>query len=175
MVQVNLMKNLFPLAQAPPVPLEIDKLVCQEYKPDVGKLDGPICTKPKTRRRTRARIKEVKCYEASLHQDDASWPDDGSLSMTSTMHRAKGLYAMGSLNSNARATAAAYSCSTAADFVCYQETKVCEAAREETENTHRHHKWSVSISACGARPKGGPSAGVAVGTRAHIGMKNSFH
>ena len=100
-VRVNLMNGLFPMAIAPPVPIDIHKLVCGRSAPDLGLFEGPTFTKPRTRRRTKAKVKAVKCYEASLHQDDVCWPDDGSLSMTSRAHRAKVPYALDSLNSNA--------------------------------------------------------------------------
>ena len=100
--------------------------------PDLGKFEGSTLTTPKNRRRIRERIRTAKCYEASLHHDDVCWPDDGSLSMTSKVHRARGLYALDSLNSNAWPAAEKYSCSTTADFVCYQEAKIGETAREET-------------------------------------------
>ena len=70
------------------------------YKPDVGKCDGPVFTKPRARRRTRDRVRQAKCYVASLHQDNEDWPDDDSLSMLSEVHKAKGLYAFDSLNSS---------------------------------------------------------------------------
>ena len=120
MVQVNLVKSLFPLAEAPPIPLNLAKLAPCGHRPDLGKFEGPTFTKPRVRRRNRERVKQAKSYEASLHQDHEDWPDDESLSKTSTMHKAKGLYALDSLNSNAWSIAVAYSQSTSADFLVFR-------------------------------------------------------
>ena len=45
---------------------------------------------------------------------------------------------------------------------------------DEAEHGQRQKQWTTSISPCVSGPKGGPSAGVAVCTRSHIGMRNSF-
>ena len=47
------------------------------------------------------------------------------------------------------------------------------AARDEAEHSMNAKQWSASITPCGAGPKGGPSAGVAVCVRSHIGMRQS--
>ena len=59
-------------------------------------------------------------------------------------------------------------------MVLIQEAKVAEVELNDTEATMRAKGWSVSISACGKGAKGGKSAGVAVGVRAHIGMTSSL-
>ena len=69
-VELNLAKTLFQIGEARPVPLRLDKLVSCGHKPDLGKSNGMVFTKPRAnRRRTRQRVKQAKCHEASLHQD----------------------------------------------------------------------------------------------------------
>ena len=96
------------------------------------------------------------------------------MSMFSTVHKAKGLFALDTLIANCWATAVNYGQATTADVLCFQETRVWAAAKDEAEHGRRQKQWTTSISPCVSGPKGGPSAGVAVCTRSHIGMRNSF-
>ena len=86
--------------------------------------------------------------EARPHPLHVDWPDDDSISMYSTAHKAEGLFALDSLNGNCWATAVSYSSRTAADFVCFQEARVWAAAREEAEHGMKLKQWSASLSPC---------------------------
>ena len=41
---------------------------------------------------------------------------------------------------------------------------------ESAQSAARTTKWSCAINECGIGPSGGPSAGVAISTRQHLGM-----
>ena len=170
-VKLDLAKSLFQAGVAPVVPLVLDKLV--PPRPSCDKGTAFALTKPKNRRRTRQRVKQAKTYAASLHPLHVDWPDDDSVSLYSTVHKAEGMFALDQLNPNCWATAVSYCSRTTADFACFQETRVWAAAREETEHGMKLKQWSASISPCVAGPKGGPSAGVAVCVRSHVGMRCS--
>ena len=85
-----------------------------------------------------------------------------------------GLFAIDSINGNAWPAAEEYCMHTEADVMCVQEAKISESEVDDTEAAMKARGWSMSISACGKGAKGGKSAGVAVGVRAHIGMSNSL-
>ena len=170
-VKLDLAKSLFQTGAAPVVPLALDKLVPPRPACDQG--TAHAWTKPKTRRRTRQRVKQAKTYAASLHPLHVDWPDDDSVSLYSTVHKAEGLFALDQLNPNCWASAVSYCSRTTADFACFQETRVWAAARDEAEHGMKLKQWSASISPCVAGPKGGPSAGVAVCVRSHVGMRCS--
>ena len=169
--QLNLAGALFPMMEAPPVPVALEELVCRSSTDGRCQREAPASTTPKVRRRTWAKRKAVRCYEASLQEDDACWPDDGSRRLLSNSHRIKGMYAIDTLNPNAWPAAEEYCSCTTADFVCVQETNIDEPARDEVENAQRYKNWPMSISACGVGDKGGRSAGDAVGTSSHVGMR----
>jgi hypothetical protein len=84
------------------------------------------------------------------------------------------MFAVDTTNANAWPGAEGYCTDTAADFACIQEARVPAGAIAETEAAMRALNWSMSITACGKGPGGGRSAGVAIGAKAHIGMRNSL-
>ena len=136
---VNLSDLLHPLEAAPPVPIELVKCVS-----DTEKRRAPFTAPTPCRRRERPRKAGVVGFEASLHEADAIWPDDGSLSMKSTQHRRKGMFAIDSLNENAWPAAEEYCGQTEADLILIQEAKIAEPELINTEATMRAKGWSVS-------------------------------
>ena len=109
-----------------------------------------------------------------MHPQDAIWPDDGSLPEDDKRHRGKDLFAIDTVNGDTWRAAQEYCCGTQADIVCIQEARITTAEKDDTEATMRATGWSMSIGECGTGAKGGKSAGVAVGTRGHIGMSESL-
>ena len=65
-------------------------------------------------------------FEAGLHKDDAILPDDGSLSKLDKRHRGEGLFAIDTVNGDARAVAEEYCSLSEADIACIQESKVAK-------------------------------------------------
>ena len=96
--QVALRELLFPLEAAPPVPLEMSKLVGDGPRP---KHQRPVTVPTPCRRRNRPRKQGVVGVEASLHEADPIWPDDGSLSKHDGRHRCNGMFAVDTTNANA--------------------------------------------------------------------------
>ena len=117
---------------SPPVPIELAK--CVELS---NGRQTPSTTPSPCRRRKRPRKNEVGGYEASLHEADAAWPDDGSLSKKSVQHRRMGLIAIDSLNRNAWPSAEEYCMHTEADVVFVQEAKIREVQADDTEAAMR--------------------------------------
>ena len=108
------------------------------------------------------------------HEDDCVWPKEESVASSDRSHRKHNLLAIDSLNPNAWKGAAEYLKHTVADFAVIQEARVSAAAKDETESTVRRDGWRMAISACGKGVEGGNSAGVAVGCRNHIGMRDAY-
>ena len=101
------------------------------------------------------------------------WPREESVAAGNRTHRKHKLLAIDSLNPNSWTNAEEYLKHTAADLALVQETKIPATAKNETESTIRRNGWRMAISACGKGPLGGNSAGVAVGCRNHIGMREA--
>ena len=97
------------------------------------------------------------------------WHKEETVRADDDTHRKHKHLAIDSLNVNAWNGPSEYLKHTAADFALAQETRIPAAAIKETEDTVRRDGWRMAISACGKGPKGGSSAGVAVGCRNHIG------
>ncbi len=85
-------------------------------------------------------------------------------------HRRSGLWAFDLLNANTWDPAKRYIEKTAADFALVQETKVRGEAIVDAQGAAARMGWQMSFAACDATEAGYPSAGVAVGARAHLGM-----
>ena len=64
-----------------------------------------------------------------------------------------------------------YSDITAADMVAAQETKLFQGdTTASAEDSLQVRKWRGRVQPCSSGPAGGPSAGVSVITRQHIGV-----
>jgi exonuclease III len=86
-------------------------------------------------------------------------------------HREFGLWAVDTANANAWTSAAEYLKLTSADIVIHQEAKLRGTEKiDSAQSAAKTTGWSCAINGCGAGPAGGPSAGVAVSARQHLGM-----
>ncbi len=85
-------------------------------------------------------------------------------------HRKAGLWAIDTVNPNAWPAAASYLERTAADIVAVQETRRLRPNVGAAEREARRLHWKLSMQAADRTEAGRASAGVAIGTRAHIGI-----
>ena len=122
------------------------------------KEDGEVGGQHRQRGQRRRR-KEVQGY---VHRDG---------DMQGNEFKKHGLWAFDQINPNCGTGALDFLANTAADFVCLQETKRFEGVPSQTlERDAKVRGWTLSAVPCGWGEKGGPSAGVAVAARRHIGM-----
>ena len=78
-----------------------------------------------------------------------NWPDDQSISMLDSSHRAAGYWAIDTVNPNCGKAVAAYMEGSAADIVFGQELKIPDGhLRDQADQTARNSKWSMAIEPC---------------------------
>jgi len=86
-------------------------------------------------------------------------------------HRQAGLWAVDTVNPNARPVGTSYMEGSAADVILTQELKIPDGyLRDQAEQTARNSKWSLAIEPCHVPQLGGHSAGTSVAVRSYIGM-----
>ena len=156
--RIDALKRVFPLAGCQ---VSDGK---QDRAPDIAPHGGG---RPMISNRRHAETKKA----GTANMDGPAWPNDGSLATNDTSHRSAGLFAVDTVNPNARGAGAEYLQRTSADVVLGQEVKLpygypCEAAEQAARNA----KWKLSIEPCLVTKAGGKSAGTAVATRSYIGM-----
>ena len=124
-----------------------------------------------TRRIRRPRRGPMACaWSRGQDRTPSEWPCVGSVEPADDWHRAAGLWAVDTLNPNAWVTGLEYLRNSTADLALVQETKVTSGDCAAQEAAARTAKWSASIVPANRGPAGGPSAGVAVCARGHIGL-----
>ena len=84
--------------------------------------------------------------------------------------RKLGLFAIDSVNPNCWSGAREHLVASSADIALFQEVRLPEDRRVVAEGQVKSLRWSASLSSAALTKSGGLSAGVAVATRAHIGM-----
>ena len=96
---------------------------------------------------------------------------DAAIPLDDITHRSLGLWAIDTANANVMSTLMTYVRGTSADAFLGQETKVLTGDPvRSAEDALSSCQWRASIQPCGLGPAGGPSAGVAIGVRQHIGL-----
>ena len=92
------------------------------------------------------------------------------LHLASVLHREKGWWAIDTVNGNAFAASLDFLKATSADVALLQEGRVRASAVPDKEQVARNASWNLALSPCAATQADRSSAGVAVATRAHIGL-----